>query len=108
MSTSAPISTDEFQALEEKVLRAVEIVRRERDDRVAAQTELEELRGKLAEQTAELDQQSSAHAAERDAHAAELDQHKAACRAQLSVLQQERLEIRQRVERMLGQMDELL
>lgn len=108
MSTSAPISADEFQALEHKVLRAVEIVRRERDARVAAETELAELRGKVEKQAAELDEQSSAHAAQRDLHAAELEQHRAACRAQLSALQQERLDIRQRVEKMLGQMDELL
>ncbi len=42
MSTStisSGISADEFQALEQKVLRAVEIVKREREARAAAEAE---------------------------------------------------------------------
>ena len=39
MST-ATISVDEFQALEQKVLRAVEIVKREREARTKAEAEV--------------------------------------------------------------------
>ncbi|HMF62537.1 MAG TPA: hypothetical protein VK608_00480 [Edaphobacter sp.] len=78
MSTST-ISVDEFQALEQKVLRAVEIVKREREARAAAEAEVASLREQLAVQT-------SAN----------------------STLNQERDAVRQRVEKMLQQMDELL
>ncbi len=108
MSTSAPISADEFQALEQKVLRAVEIVKREREARAAAEAEVTRLQQQIAQGAAELDQARADHAAELDAHAALLDQHRAASQAQLSALEQERSEVRQRVERMLQQMDELL
>jgi chromosome segregation ATPase len=69
---SSVVSVDEFQALEQKVLRAVEIVKREREARAAAEAET------------------------------------AALREQLAVLSQERDTVRQRVEKMLAQMDELV
>jgi hypothetical protein len=70
---SEQVSADEFQALEQKVLRAVEIVRREREARAAAEVE-------------------AASLATRE----------------LTVMNQERETVRQRVEKMLEQMDELL
>jgi SMC interacting uncharacterized protein involved in chromosome segregation len=89
MSTST-ISVDEFQALEQKVLRAVEIVKREREARAAAEAEVASLR-------AQLDLQLAAQA-----------EALSAAQAQLSTLNQERDAVRQRVEKMLQQMDELL
>jgi chromosome segregation ATPase len=85
MSTSS-ISVDEFQALEQKVLRAVEIVKREREARAAAEAEVASLRDQLAQ----LGVQSSN------------------TESQLHALNQERDAVRQRVEKMLQQMDELL
>lgn len=85
MSTAA-ISVDEFEALEQKVLRAVEIVKREREARLAAEAEVAELRELLAVQASEAADSSST----------------------VKSLEQERVEIRQRVEKMLHQMDELL
>jgi hypothetical protein len=85
MSTST-ISVDEFQALEQKVLRAVEIVKREREARAAAEAEAASLREQLAAQ------QSAATVAEAEA----------------ASLNKERDVVRQRVEKMLQQMDELL
>jgi septal ring factor EnvC (AmiA/AmiB activator) len=85
MSTSS-ISVDEFQALEQKVLRAVEIVKREREARAAAEAEVANLREQLTAQ------QSASSAAE----------------SELSTLNKEREAVRQRVEKMLQQMDELL
>lgn len=83
-STISPnISADEFLALEHKVLRAVEIVKREREARAAAEAELASLREQLAAQAATANNQ-------------------------LSTLNQERDAVRQRVEKMLQQMDELL
>jgi hypothetical protein len=47
-SINAGISADEFLALEQKVLRAVEIVKREREARSAAEAEVASLREELA------------------------------------------------------------
>lgn len=85
MSTST-ISVDEFQALEQKVLRAVEIVKREREARAAAEAQVSSLNEQLESQL------SSQIAVE----------------AQLNTLTKERDAVRQRVEKMLQQMDELL
>ena len=85
MSTST-ISIDEFLALEQKVQRAVEIVKREREARTAAEAEVASLREQLAAQ------QTAASANETE----------------LSTLNKEREAVRLRVEKMLQQMDELL
>lgn len=82
MSDSS-FSPDEFQALEQKVLRAVEIVKREREARVAAEAEIATLKAELAEKNA-------------------------TSTAQLAALNKERDAVRQRVESMLSQIDELL
>jgi hypothetical protein len=81
--SDAGLSLDEFQALEQKVLRAVEIVRRERAARAAAEAEVASLQEQLAAQSA-------------------------ATASQLASLGKEREAIRQRVESMLTQMDDLL
>jgi hypothetical protein len=89
MSTStisSGITADEFQALEQKVLRAVEIVKKEREARANAEAEVASLREELAtyKQNA------------RDAE------------TELATLNKERDQVRLRVEKMLQQMDELL
>ena len=85
MSTST-ISVDEFQALEQKVLRAVEIVKREREARAAAEAQVASLNEQLETQlTAQI-----------------------AVETQLNTLSKERDAVRLRVEKMLQQMDELL
>jgi hypothetical protein len=83
---SPNISADEFQALEQKVLKAVEIVKREREARAAAEAEVATLRAQLAEQ------QTLAAMTETE----------------LTTLTKEREAVRHRVEKMLQQMDELL
>jgi len=89
MSTStisSGISVDEFQALEQKVLRAVEIVKREREARATAEAEVASLREELATY------KSNARAVENE----------------ITLLNKERDAVRLRVEKMLQQMDELL
>ncbi len=86
MDTSTAISADEFQALEQKVLRAVEIVRKEREARAAAEAEVSSLRDQL---------DALKHSSD-DAQ------------TQITSLNQERTTVRLRVEKMLQQMDELL
>jgi chromosome segregation ATPase len=80
------ISVDEFQALEQKVLRAVEIVRHEREARAAAEAEVASLREQLDRVTAQVNDSQ----------------------ASVQTLNQEREAVKTRVERMLRQMDELL
>ena len=80
------MSSDDFQALEQKVLRAVEIVRREREARASAEAEAASLREQLDALTA-----ASNHA-----------------QTQITTLNQERDVVRTRVEKMLQQMDELV
>ena len=86
MDTATPISVDEFQALEQKVLRAVEIVKREREMRAAAEAEAQALREQLDALTAASN----------------------AAQGQITTLNQERESVRLRVEKMLSQIDELL
>jgi chromosome segregation ATPase len=95
---------DEFQALEQKVLRAVEIVKQEREARAMAEGEAANLREQLATRTAEL--QREIDEAKGRAHAAQSE--KEAAEGQIGALNQERDAVRQRVERLLHQMDELL
>ncbi len=90
-STITPgITTEEFQALEQKVLRAIEIVKSEREARAVAEAEVAALRAQL------------------DALTATQGEALTAAQAQLNTLNQERDAVRQRVEKMLQQMDELL
>jgi chromosome segregation ATPase len=77
------LSFDEFQALEQKVLRAVEVVKRERAARAQAEAEIASLRTQLEAQTALSEEQMNA-------------------------VNKERETVRQRVEGMLRQMDDLL
>ena len=101
---SSGVSVDEFQALEQKVLRAVEIVKREREARAAAEAEVAALREQLRSEAGAA--QSRLQAAESRAQAAEHE--KAAAESQIAALNQDRDAVRQRVEKMLQQMDELL
>jgi hypothetical protein len=81
--SDATFSFDEFQALEQKVVRAVEIVKREREARAAAEAEVATLKAQLAE-------------------------HASATGSQVAALNKERDLIRQRVESMIAQIDELI
>ena len=83
------ITVDEFQALEQKVLRAVDMIRKEREGRTAAETELAASKAEVAELQAKLAAAGSAQTT-------------------VDALTKEREAVRQRVEKMLAQMDELL
>ena len=84
--TTATISIDEFQALEQKVLRAVEIIKQERDARAKAEAEITNLKEQLEFQTLVAQEAQTA----------------------VSTLTKDRDAVKQRVEKMLQQMDELL
>ncbi|HEV2274398.1 MAG TPA: hypothetical protein VGR96_09545 [Acidobacteriaceae bacterium] len=76
---------DYFQALEERVVRAVELLKTEREFRLSAEQQVAELSHRAEEQTA---------------HLARLED-------ELSGLRKERDAVRQRVERLLKQLDEV-
>ncbi|HLI03517.1 MAG TPA: hypothetical protein VKU93_04515 [Terracidiphilus sp.] len=79
------MSADDFSALEERVLRAVALVRRERQARLAAEERAARLEAQLAEQTPRLEQMEG----------------------EVAALRAERDTVRQRVERLLSQLDAL-
>ncbi len=85
MST-ATVSVDEFQALEQKVLRAVEIIKQEREARAKAEAEITNLREQLEFQTLVASEAQTA----------------------VTTLTKDRDTVRTRVEKMLQQMDELI
>lgn len=87
------ISADEFQALEGKVLQAVEMIRRERDARTAVEAE----RNAAQAEIAVLQERLSS-----------LEEANSTVRTELDGFHREREVVRGRVERMLAQMDELL
>ena len=79
------VSADDFSALEDRVVRAVELVKRERRARVAAEERAGKAEGQLAEQSAAFDQ----------------------LKQEIRSLRAERDQVRQRVERLLAQLDAL-
>lgn len=103
-SSVSSVSVDQFQALEQRVLRAVEIVKQEREARAAAEAEVRALREQLAAQAEAA--KSDAEAARARVEAAQREQK--AAEGQIGALNHERDTVRERVERLLKQMDELV
>lgn len=79
------LSVDEFAALEERVLRAVNLVKRERVARTSAEEQATQAEAKLAEQSLRAEQ----------------------LQGEVNTLRAERDHVRQRVERLLSQLDAL-
>jgi chromosome segregation ATPase len=82
---SAQVPADDFQALEEKVYRTIELYKSARDARAAAERDAHRLRQQLEEREEELD----------------------SLRREMVRLRKEREEIRGRVEKMLGQIESI-
>lgn len=78
--------SSDFQSLEEKVYRAIELLKEARSQKTAAELELATVREMLESQSTETE----------------------ALRRQLEQLQHERGEVRVRVEKLLGDMDAIL
>lgn len=79
------VAADEFQALEEKIQRTVELLKSEREARAAAERDASRVRQQVRERQEEFD----------------------SLRAELVTLRREREEVRARVEKMLRQIDAL-
>jgi antirestriction protein len=107
---SASISVDEFQALEQKVLQTVELIKREREARAAAETaraaaeaEVAAVKTELAARKEELESRGQEIVALRQELAAAGDVN-----AEVQNLQREREAVRLRVEKMLASIDEIV
>jgi len=107
------VSVDDFSALEERVRRAVEMVRRERQARAAAEARVAELEAHATESEVRA-AQAGARQAELEARAAQAEEQAKAqlpvveqLKSELSALRAERDQVRQRVERLLAQLDTL-
>jgi hypothetical protein len=79
------LSVNDFSALEEKILRAVNMVKRERQARTAVEERLAKAEAQLREQAPLAEQ----------------------LRSEIKALHAERDQVKQRVERLLGQLDAL-
>lgn len=79
------MDVDDFSALEQRVLRAVEVVRTERAARAEAEEAAARSQREVEEKSAQLEQ----------------------AQVQLQTMEREREQVRQRVERLLKQMDEI-
>ena len=79
------VTADEFSALEDRILRAVSLVKRERVARAEAEAHVAQLESQLQEQTPQVDR----------------------LQAEVHTLRSERDQVRQRVERLLTQLDAL-
>ncbi|HSY72155.1 MAG TPA: hypothetical protein VK798_07915 [Alloacidobacterium sp.] len=80
-----PIAADDFNALEQRVMRTVELLKKEREARATAEQNAATLQQLLDEQSAQLTQ----------------------VQEQVRAFEQERETVRQRVERLLQQLDEI-
>jgi hypothetical protein len=85
LQEAEPIAVDDFSALEERVVRAVELVKRERRARVEAEQKAAHLQSLMDTQSSLLEQ----------------------AKEQLRTLEREREQVRLRVERLLKQIDEI-
>jgi len=79
------LSADDFSALEERVVRAVELLKRERQARASAEERATRAEAQLSEQSPAVDQ----------------------LKQEIRSLRAERDQVRQRVERLLAQLDAL-
>jgi chromosome segregation ATPase len=83
--TELNVTAEDFNALEQRVLRAVELLKKEREARVTAEQNATTLQQLLDEQSAQLTKVEE----------------------QLKAFEQERETVRLRVERLLNQLDEI-
>jgi uncharacterized protein involved in exopolysaccharide biosynthesis len=107
---SATISVDEFQALEQKVLQTVELIKREREARTAAEAARAAAEAETTAARAELAARGQEIAARNQEIAALRKELAASGDAQVEVqsLQREREAVRLRVEKMLASIEEVV
>ena len=98
-SGALAVSVDDFSALEDRVRRTVDVVKRERHARMTAEARAVELESRAVE--------FEARAAQAEALAQSQSPIVEQLQSELSALRAERDQVRQRVERLLAQLDAL-
>lgn len=111
--TQIPLAADDFNALEQRVLRMIEVVKNEREARAAAEARIHSLEASVksledsglnAEQRVIVLEESLQQANRKIAQLAEQETQSA---AQVESLEKERETVRTRVEKLLKQLDEI-
>ena len=119
-ASSLVVSVDEFAAREERVVRAIQLVKQERQARIAAEGAAAAAEARVAEAEARATEAES-HVARKESHAAQMESRAVqlesalrekeplhdALQAEIKTLKAERDHVRERVERLLGQLDAL-
>jgi hypothetical protein len=100
------VSVDDFSALEDRIRRAVEVVKREREARVLAEEHASRLEGILKDAEVR-GAEHEARAAQAEAQVHEQSAGSEHLKSELSALRAERDQVRERVERLLKQLDAL-
>jgi chromosome segregation ATPase len=100
------LSVDDFSALEERVRRAVDVVKRERQARMAAEARAAELEAR-ATQAEKRQADFAARATLAEAQLQTQSPVVEQLQSELTALRTERDQVRQRVERLLKQLDTL-
>jgi chromosome segregation ATPase len=93
------VSVDDFSALEDRVRRAVDVVKRERQARVAVEARVSELESRVTE--------AEARATQAETQVKAQSPLVERLESEMSALRAERDQVRQRVERLLAQLDAL-
>jgi chromosome segregation ATPase len=100
------LSVDDFAALEERVRRAVDVVKRERQARMAAEARAAELEARATQaekRQADFEARATLAEAQLLTQSPAMEQ----LQSELTALRAERDQVRQRVERLLKQLDTL-
>jgi len=105
-SNTLAVSLQDFSSLEERVLRAVEVVRQERNARVAAETRATQAEER-ATRAEELAAQAESRAAQAEAALHNQTPVMESLQTEVKGLRNERDHVRQRVERLLEQLEGL-
>ncbi|HZP05619.1 MAG TPA: hypothetical protein VFB43_12010 [Terracidiphilus sp.] len=103
---SLAVSADDFSGLEQRILRAVELLKRERQERAATEaraTQAEERAAQAEERAA----QAEMRAAQSETQVREQGSAAERLQSELNALKAERDHVRQRVERLLQQLEGL-
>ncbi|HEY1987315.1 MAG TPA: hypothetical protein VGG85_18000 [Terracidiphilus sp.] len=100
------MSADDFSSLEERILRAVNLVKREKLARTAAEERATEMEARAA-QAEERALEAGERATQAEARLAESATAAEQLQKDVTALRAERDHVRQRVEKLLGQLDAL-
>jgi septal ring factor EnvC (AmiA/AmiB activator) len=103
---SLAVSADDFSGLENRVLKAIELVKRERQQRSEAEARLAQTEERLA-QTEQRARETEGRLTQAEAQIREQGAVAERMQAELNALKGERDHVRQRIERLLGQLDGL-